>query len=622
MRSSPILTSLLMLVPLACKSSAEQTPPPPPPAAPKAEAPKPPPPPAGPTAADAKAFADKVNADLKVLWSEWERAEWIKSTYITHDTELMAARFHEDSLAYTSAAIKEATKFDGLTLDVDTARTIALLKVSQSMPAPNDAQKRKRLAEISAQMDSIYGKGKFCDGKGSCKDLGELSKVLAESRDYDALLKAWTGWRTVSPEMRPMYREFVTIANEGAKEIGFENLGELWRAAYDMTPAEFEAETDRLWGQVKPLYDQLHCYVRGRLATKYGKDKVDPAGLIPAHLLGNMWAQEWANIYPLVEPYKGAADIDVTKAMNKKGYDAIKMVKLAEGFFTSLGLDPLPETFWERSMFTKPKDREVVCHASAWDVTYENDLRIKMCIKVDEEDLITIHHELGHNYYYMYYHTLPALYQQGAHDGFHEGIGDTLALSVTPGYLQKIGILGPVKKNEKALINLQMKEALDKIAFLPFGKLIDQWRWDVFSGKVPPEKYNQAWWALREKYQGIKAPVARTEADFDPGAKYHIPSNVPYTRYFLARILQFQFHRALCKEAGHTGPLHECSIYGSKAAGDKLKAMLSMGASKPWPKALEAVTGADQMDASALVEYFAPLMTWLEKENQGQKCGW
>ena len=285
-------------------------------------------------------------------------------------------------------------------------------------------------------------------------------------------------------------------------------------------------------------------------------------------------------------------------------------------------MDPLPETFWERSLFTKPKDREVVCHASAWDVSYDNDLRIKMCIKVDEEDLITIHHELGHNYYYMYYHTLPALYQQGAHDGFHEGIGDTLALSVTPGYLQKVGILGAVKKNDKALINLQMKEALDKIAFLPFGKLIDQWRWDVFSGKVPADKYNEAWWALREKYQGIKAPVARSEADFDPGAKYHIPSNVPYTRYFLARILQFQFHQALCKEAGYTGPLHECSIYGSKAAGDKLKAMLAMGASAPWPKALAAITGSEQMDASALVTYFQPLMGWLEKQNEGRQCGW
>jgi peptidyl-dipeptidase A len=381
---------------------------------------------------------------------------------------------------------------------------------------------------------------------------------------------------------------------------------------------------ERLWGQVKPLYEGLHCYVRRRLSEKYGASKVPADGLIPAHLLGNMWAQEWGNIYPLVEPYKGAADLDVTTALQKKKYDAQKLVRLGERFFTSLGLDPLPDTFWQRSLFTQPRDRDVVCHASAWDVNFNNDLRIKMCIKIDEEDLITIHHELGHDYYFMYYHTLPVLYQAGANDGFHEGIGDTLALSVTPSYLYQAGLL-PVepKKNEKALINLQMKEALDKIAFLPFGKLIDQWRWNVFSGKITPENYNAAWWALRRKYQGIDAPEgARGEDMFDAGAKYHIPANVPYTRYFLARILQFQFHRALCKAIGHQGYLHDCSIFGSRDAGDKLKAMLALGASKPWPEALAVLDGERAMDASAIVDYFAPLMQWLEKENQGQKCGW
>ena len=566
-------------------------------------------------------FAAKVNEDLKRLWSDWERAEWVKATYITHDTEVIAAERHEQVLAYTSKAIQDATRFDGLELDPDTKRILHRLKVSQALAAPNDPTKRKRLAELGSKMSSLYGKGKFCQ-EGDCRDLGALSKLLATSTDYDAMLEAWRGWRTISVPMRPMYAEFVTLANEGAKELGFQDLGQLWRGGYDMVPDDFEAETERLWNQVRPLYEALHCYVRARLQKQYGGDKVPPQGLIPAHLLGNMWAQEWGNIYRLVEPYPGAADIDVTRAMEKKGYDAVDMVKLGEKFFTSLGLDALPETFWERSMFTKPADREVVCHASAWDVTFSNDLRIKMCINVTEEDLITIHHELGHNYYYMYYHNLPALYQSGAHDGFHEGIGDTLALSVTPGYLKDLGILTEVKKNEKALINLQLKEALDKIAFLPFGKLIDQWRWDVFSGKVRPDRYNEAWWRLRENYQGIRAPVERTEQDFDPGAKYHVPSNVPYTRYFLARILQFQFHRALCKEAGHTGPLHECSIYGSEKAGAKLKAMLALGASRPWPDALEAMTGEREMDATALEAYFAPLMAWLEEQNRGRQCGW
>jgi peptidyl-dipeptidase A len=447
---------------------------------------------------------------------------------------------------------------------------------------------------------------------------------MRNSRDWDELLDAWIGWRTISPPMRKDYERLVALGDEGAREIGFANLGELWRAGYDMKPAAFEQETERLWGQVKPLYEQLHCYVRAKLQQTYGPERIPDGKPIPAHVLGNMWAQEWSAVYPLVEPFPGVSGtLDVDAALKKRGWDALKMVKTGEGFFTSLGLKPLPATFWERSMFTKPRDREVVCHASAWDVTYGGDLRIKMCIKPIEEDLVTIHHELGHNYYYQYYFERPVLFQQGANDGFHEAIGDAIALSVTPAYYQKIGLLDAVPPpDEKGIINIQMKRALDKIAFLPFGKLIDQWRWNVFSGAVPPSRYNAAWWDLRREYQGVDAPVPRTEADFDPGAKYHIPANTPYTRYFLAHIYQFQFHRALCRAAGHEGPLHTCSIYGNGEAGRRLAAMLAMGSSRPWPEAMDALTGEKRADASALLEYFEPLRSWLEEENRGRRCGW
>jgi len=422
--------------------------------------------------------------------------------------------------------------------------------------------------------------------------------------------------------MRDKYARFAELGNEGAKELGFDDLGGLWRSGYDMTPAEVEVEADRLWAQVEPLYKQLHCHVRAKLAETYGEEKVPLDGPIPAHLTGNMWSQSWENLYPMLEPNPGQPSLDVTKALGEKGYDEIKMVKSAEGFFTSLGMDPLPQTFWERSMFTKPEGRDVVCHASAWDVEINDDLRIKMCIKMDMEDLITLHHELGHNYYYHYYTDKAALFQQGAHDGFHEGIGDTLALSITPSYLNKIGLLDTVSESEEAVLNKQMLDALQKISFLPFGRMIDQWRWDVFSGKATPENYNAHWWKLRNKYQGIAPPVERTEADFDPGAKYHIPGNTPYLRYFFAHVLQFQFHKALCEEAGHQGPLHTCSIYGSTKAGDKLKAMLAMGASKPWPDAMEAITGTREMDAGALREYFQPLEGYLKAQNKGRTCGW
>ncbi|MDQ3265957.1 MAG: M2 family metallopeptidase [Myxococcota bacterium] len=578
---------------------------------------------------DAKAFVARANQEFKSLNQRAATAEWIKSTYITDDTERNAAWVNEALLEYTARTIKQSAQYRGLPgQDADTQRMLYLLSVGTTLPAPQDAAKRQELAQTLAKLEGMYGKGEYCKTPGdpkSCRDLQQLSEVFAKSRNYNELLDAWNGWHTVSRPMRPLYERLVSLSHEGAKEIGYQNLGELWRSSYDMEPEAFEKETDRLWQQVKPLYDDLHCYVRGRLARQYGQDKVPLEGPIPAHLLGNMWAQEWNNIYPLVEPFPGQANLDVTGALVKKGYDPVKMVKLGESFFTSLGMNKLPDNFWTNSMFVQPPDRKVVCHASAWDLTFdaqEKDLRIKMCIKIDEEDLVTVHHELGHNYYYLYYNNLPMLYQAGANDGFHEAIGDALTLSITPAYLQQAGILGPVPKSEKNLINLQLKDALEKVAFLPFGKLIDQWRWDVFSGKVTPENYNQAWWALRTKFQGVAAPSARTEQDFDPGAKYHIPANVPYTRYFLARILQFQFHKAMCEAAGIKGPLHECSIYGNKVAGAKLQALLELGASKPWQEALFAMAGTREMDATPLVEYFQPLHAWLKTQNQGKKCGW
>jgi peptidyl-dipeptidase A len=576
-----------------------------------------------PDAGDAAAFAAEVDKELRRLWVQSGKAEWEKATNITDATEAAAAKANAETMAYETQAIKRAVAFDRVNAAPDVKRQIKLLKLTSTLPAPDDAAKRQELAGIAAKLEGMYGKGKYCKGPGerNCKDLGQLEDVLMTNRKADAQLDAWTGWHDVAKQMREPYTRFVELANEGARGIGYDDVGVLWRSRYDMTPAQFEQEVDRLWGQVEPLYDALHCHVRAKLHEKYG-DAVPEQGPMPAHLLGNMWAQDWQNLYDWLEPYPGEASLDVTKALKKKRFDEIAMVKAGESFFVSLGLNPLPETFWQRSMFEKPKGRDVVCHASAWDVEINNDLRIKMCIKINHEDLVTIHHELGHNYYYNNYYKLPVLFQSGAHDGFHEAIGDAIALSITPGYLKQIGLLDEISDNERGVVNKQMQDALGKIAFLPFGKLMDQWRWDVFSGKTKPDRYNAAWWELREKVQGVKAPSPRGEEYFDPGAKYHIPGNTPYARYFLAHILQFQFHKAMCAAAGHTGPLHTCSIYGSKEAGAKLAAMLAMGASKPWPDALEALTGTREMDANALVEYFAPLMTYLQQQNEGRTCGW
>ncbi|NNF51140.1 MAG: M2 family metallopeptidase [Gammaproteobacteria bacterium] len=575
------------------------------------------------TAADADKFVQDVNEESLELGQRQARLEWVKATYITPDTEALAAEGNEDVLAFNSRIIEKSKDYDGLDLQGATARAIKLIKLGSSLPAPDDADKREELAAIAARMESVYGKGKYCPkGDDSCLSEVDLIGVMARSRDYDTLLDAWSGWRTISPPMRDDYTRFVELINEGASALGFANAGALWRSGYDMSADEFEAEAERLWLQVKPLYEDLHCYVRDKLAEEYGEDKVPQGEPIPAHLLGNMWSQQWGNIYDLVEPYSGVGNLDVTGALVEQDYDAMRMVELSEEFFTSLSLPELPETFWERSMLTKPSDRDVVCHASAWPMDGQDDVRIKMCIQPNEDDLTTIYHELGHVYYFLAQKDQPRLFQNGAHDGFHEAIGDTITLAMTPEYMQGIGLVSEFERDQRATINQQMKMALEKIAFLPFSKLVDQWRWDVFAGRVKPGEYNEAWWKLRTRYQGIVPPVERDEDNFDPGAKYHVPANVPYTRYFLSHIMQFQFYKAMCDLAGHEGPLDQCSFYGSEEAGKRLEEMLAMGNSQPWPDALEKLTGTREMDASAIIDYFQPLIGWLEEQNEGKTCGW
>jgi peptidyl-dipeptidase A len=576
-----------------------------------------------PTVAEARTFTETAQNRLLPLWIKASRAQWVQETYITDDTEKIAADADQEVKAVTAELADQARRFDGMALPDDVARKLKLLKLSVDVPAPRDPAEQAELAQINASLQSDYGRGKWCpDGpKGKCLELGDMERIMAESRDPMELLRVWEGWHAVGAPMRGRYSRMVVLANKGARDLGFADVGAMWRSNYDMPPDKFAAEVDRLWQQVRPLYEALHAYTRTQLVKKYGAAVLTEDQPIPAHLLGNMWGQEWNNIYPMVEPPNASPGYSLTKILQSRNTTPLDMVHYGERFFMSLGFAPLPQTFWERSLFVKPADREVVCHASAWDVDFQDDLRIKMCIEIKDEDFATIHHELGHNFYQRAYKAQPPLFADSANDGFHEAIGDTIALSVTPEYLKQIGLLEQVPPASSDL-GLLMTRALGKVAFLPFGLMVDQWRWKVFSGEVTPANYNQAWWDLRLKYEGIAPPVKRTESDFDPGAKYHVPANVPYTRYFLATILQFQFHRALCRSIGYQGPLHRCSIYNNKAAGARLERMLSMGKSKPWPDALEAMTGERQMDATAILDYFAPLKKWLDDQNDGHKVGW
>jgi peptidyl-dipeptidase A len=576
-----------------------------------------------PTVDEARRFVEDAETKLLVLSSETNQAQWVQATYITQDTEAIAARANERLIAATVRYAKEAARFEGLALPDDVARKLKLLKLSLTLPAPSDPKLAEEATRIAAGLEGAYGRGKYCPGgdQAKCMNIDDVTRIMANSRDPKQLAEVWNGWHTISPPMRKDYMRLVELSNMGAKELGYADTGTLWRSKYDMPPEDFSKEVDRLWEQVKPLYVQLHAYARWKLREKYGAGVVPAEGPIPAYLLGDIWAQSWENVYPLLAPDQADPGYDLTAILKQKKTGPLDMVRYGEGFFTSLGFEPLPKTFWQRSMFERPRDRDVVCHASAWDIDSVDDLRLKMCIEINDVDFNTVHHELGHNFYQRAYDKQPFIFRDSANDGFHEAIGDSIALSVTPEYLVKINLLSKAPGESKDM-GLLMRKALEKVAFLPFGLLIDQWRWKVFSGQIPPDKYNQAWWELRQKYQGVAPPSPRGEEYFDPGAKYHVAANVPYTRYFIAHILQFQFHKALSETAGCKNPIYRCSIYGNKEAGKRLKEALELGSSQPWPVALEKLGGTRQMDAAAVRAYFAPLEKWLVEQNKGKPLGW
>jgi peptidyl-dipeptidase A len=578
---------------------------------------------------DVETFLERVELEDKTLGPVASSAYWLQANFITYDSQKVVADYGKRFQLLALERARQASTFDDVEVSEENRRKLNLIKNSFVMPSPLDDTLAGEIANIMAELDAMYGAGQHCFGEGDCYDLEAFEGVIDNSRDPDELLKAWEGWRNIGTPMKDKYLRMVEIGNLGAKDLGYEGLTDLWFSQYDMPAEEFLAETDRVWDELKPLYDALHCHVRSELSEHYGEEIVSKEGVLPAHVLGNMWGQSWANVYDLVytpDNPNASSGIDLTKILEEKNIDEIEMTKIAENFFISLGFQPLPDTFWERSLFVKPQDRSVVCHASAWNLDADvNDLRIKMCIERNAEDFSTIHHELGHIFYYQAYNsTQPSVFQSGANDGFHEAVGDLLSLSITPEYYNKIGLISEAEAKDATSdpISLLMQQALQGVVSVPWTLMLDKWRAGVFSGETSESQLNDSWWELREYYQGIGVPRERGADAFDPGAKYHIPGNTPYTRYYLAQILQYQFHESLCNQMGFEGALHECSIYDNELAGKKLRAMLSLGQSQEWQVALEALTGTRSLSGKSMLNYYKPLKDWLDVQNTDRTCGW
>ncbi len=575
---------------------------------------------------DLEKFLAKVESENKKDGPVIYSASWISSNFITHDSQKVIADYGTRYTLKSLERSREAASFDGLDTSKENQRMLNILKSSFVMPPPLDEELASELSEITTSLEAMYGSGEYCFVDEECYDLEAFESIIDNSRDPKELLRAWEGWHEIGKPMKPMYMRMVDIGNQGSVDLGYEGLSDLWFSKYDMPAEDFLDDTDRVWSEVKPLYDALHCHVRAKLNEHYGDEVISKTGPLPVHMLGNMWGQSWSNIYDLVyEEKPDSKYIDVTKIINEKSLSEIEMVEYAEDFFISMGFKPLPETFWERSLFVKPRDRSVVCHASAWNLDpANNDLRIKMCIEKNEEDFITIHHELGHIFYYQAYNHIPTVFQAGANDGFHEAFGDLLTLSITPDYLVDIGFISEddAEEAKQDPIGLLMKQALDGVVIVPWALMLDKWRSGVFDGEIDASNLNSSWWSLREEYQGINTSYERSENYFDPGAKYHIPGNTPYTRYYLASIMQYQFHEALCNLIDYDGYLHECSIFGNKEAGDRIITTMAMGQSLPWQDAFENLTGSRQLSGKSIMNYYAPLKEWLDEENKNRTCGW
>ena len=598
------LSLIFIIIVTSCAPSSEQT----------------------PSNQDLEEFLANVESENKKDGPVIYSASWISSNFITYDSQKVIADYGTKSTLKSLERSREAASFDGLDTSKENQRMLNILKSSFVMPPPLDEELASELSEITTSLEAMYGSGEYCFDGEECYDLEAFESIIDNSRDPKELLRAWEGWHEIGKPMKPMYMRMVDIGNQGSVDLGYEGLSDLWFSKYDMPAEDFLDDTDRVWSEVKPLYDALHCHVRAKLNEHYGDEVISKTGPLPVHMLGNMWGQSWSNIYDLVyEEKPDSKYIDVTKIIKEKSLSEIEMVKYAEDFFISMGFKPLPETFWQISLFVKPRDRSVVCHASAWNLDpANNDLRIKMCIEKNEEDFITIHHELGHIFYYQAYNHIPTVFQAGANDGFHEAFGDLLTLSITPDYLVDIGFISEDDAEEvkQDPIGLLMKQALDGVVIVPWALMLDKWRSGVFDGEIDESNLNSSWWSLREEYQGINTSYERSENYFDPGAKYHIPGNTPYTRYYLASIMQYQFHEALCNLIDYDGYLHECSIYGNKEAGDRIISTMAMGQSLPWQDAFENLTGSRQLSGKSIMNYYAPLKEWLDEENKNRTCGW
>ncbi|KAM6291936.1 angiotensin-converting enzyme 2 [Porphyrio hochstetteri] len=584
---------------------------------------------------EAQRFLEDFNRRVEDISYESSIASWNYNTNITEENANKMNEADSKWSAFYDEASRNASSFPLASIQDDLTR-LQIQSLQDRGSSNLSPEKYERLSTVLSKMSTIYSTGTVCKTTepSECLVLEPgLDIIMANSTDYHERLWAWEGWRAnVGRMMRPLYEEYVDLKNEIATLNNYSDYGDYWRANYEADyPENYKYSRDQLikdvektFEQIKPLYQQLHAYVRHRLEQFYGPEFISSTGCLPAHLLGDMWGRFWTNLYPLTVPYPAKPNIDVTSTMVLKKWDAMKIFKAAETFFDSIGLYKMTEGFWNNSMLTEPTDnRKVVCHPTAWDLG-KGDYRIKMCTKVTMDDFLTAHHEMGHIEYDMAYSKQPYLLRGGANEGFHEAVGEIMSLSAaTPQHLKSLDLLEPTfQEDEETEINFLLKQALTIVGTMPFTYMLEKWRWMVFRGEITKEEWTKRWWEMKREIVGVVEPVLHDETYCDPAVLFHVSNDYSFIRYYTRTIYQFQFQEALCKAANHNGPLHTCDITNSTAAGTKLRELLELGRTKPWTQALENVTGEKYMNAAPLLHYFEPLYEWLQGNNSGRYIGW
>ncbi len=569
------------------------------------------------------AFIVRAEQELTLADAANQRAQWVNQTNLNEDTNWLAARASERFTAVQMNLARTAATYRSRDIDPIIARKLALLAVAVRSPAPPSSDQAGQWADLRTRLVARYNQQRVVDGERMLGSYGEVRHAMETTRDPEALLHLWHEWHAVGHDLEDDYARYVALSRQGAQSLGFHDVGELWRSVYDMSPTEMAADTERLWAEIRPLYAALHCHTRAALSKAYGAGVQAPAGPIRIELTRNPMGMYWVGAYDLLATGLPTPGYDLDHLLESHPSSGEALAHYADRFWTSTGLPAMPASFWTRSLFDKPSDRTVACSGSAAIVGDPTDVRLKMCVGNNALDFSTVHHEVGHAVYALAYQEQPYLFRGAANDAFHEAVADLGALSITPAYLQAIGIITPAEAlGADQDLGLLLRMALQRVTFLPFSLIVDRWRWQVYAGAVPPAQYDATWWSLVAQYQGLMPGETRPEGSFDIAALPHITSDISYIRYFYAYLIEFQLFKAACDAAGWTGPLHRCSLYGNAAAGAHLRPMLAMGASRPGADALEAGTGARRVSAEGLLAYFAPLRAYLDAQNQERQCGW